>query len=417
MTIAERTWTYGDGPYEITLTLRDGQLSWHSYMDDAGRPCGSSEEERLDRYVAMPAPKFTVPKAILDEVCAHAGLVVPPPLPEDQRKVLAAAAAGTFKPLQALLLAGVSPRFRDAYGFDPLYHAIVHWHADAVRVLLATGAHANASYEVEGLTRTALDLAVETGKEDIVHALLAHGAEPNERCRDGVPLVAKATSSAVALLLIDSGADVSGAAGPLLLARAAKRGNHILVAKLLDLGVDPAGALHAAAGYDRERAGIASVELLARLIALGVTPDAREADYGETALIWAARCKTSDAVAALLAAAADPAARATDGTTALGEAGQRCIASARLLLGAGAPVDGVDSKGNTALAGALFLKDEAWVDELLAAGASITPEVVERAERGQQPFLAERYFLAEGDRCCPVIDAEDAECHCCAFGP
>jgi ankyrin repeat protein len=79
-----------------------------------------------------------------------------------------------------LLRAGADPNERDREGSTALYHAAVGDDVAVARLLLAAGADPNleSAAESEGLPLCA---AACWGYTEIVHELLAHGADPNRR--------------------------------------------------------------------------------------------------------------------------------------------------------------------------------------------------------------------------------------------
>src|SRR5262249_24147561 len=116
----------------------------------------------------------------------------------------------------------------------------------------------------------------------------------------------------------------------------------------------------------------------------------------------AARGRNLALVTLLLEHGADPRHHAPDGVTALGEAAQRSLPCARLLLERGADANGRDARGHTPLMGACWLHEgtaddqERWIEELLRAGAdpeARTPageSVIEHATRAKADRVLNR---------------------------
>lgn len=126
----------------------------------------------------------------------------------------------------------------------------------------------------------------------------------------------------------------------------------------------------------------------ARLLeAAGVDIEAAN-DWGETALVLAARAGNADELELLLGGGADPNATANTGETALMEAaasGDAEIVS--ILIGAGADLDAIDRDGWTALLAAAHAGHNEIVLALIEAGA----DVDRASELGWTPLLSAAY--------------------------
>ncbi len=277
------------------------------------------------------------------------------PLAAADRSLVEAVVSSSIKSSRAALvftlaiaLGGVSG---SAAG-GPLVDAVKKRDAASVRALLADKVDVNAR---EGDGATALHWAVSGDDATLVELLLRAGAK--------------------AVLANDLGVT------PLHLAAA--NGNAAVVARLLEAGA-PADAVSAAGVtplMEASRQG--SVQVVRALLKAGASATAREPGRGQTALMWAVSRQHPEAVKALLDAGADVRARTVartvtvmldrgpgraaktsmqhgaqvqqGGLTALHFAAQVGDAtSARLLVGAGAPVNEPAADGNTPLVLAVF---------------------------------------------------------------
>jgi ankyrin repeat protein len=226
--------------------------------------------------------------------------------------LFATADSGCEPLARALIAAGASVKALDARGAMPLAHAARAGRTALVQLFLADGAEINAR-NVDG--GTALLAAAQRNRLAVVALLLAKGADPNLAGRSGVtPLMA-----------------------------AAYKGNDRIVADLLAHRANPkardrtdksAMTYAAARGFDA---------VVRRLLGAGI--DARER-YGNdlTALMWAAgHGESVDSAAA-----------------------ERTI---DVLLAHGAPIDGVENRGRTALMIAAEVGDPGVVAFLIDRGA------------------------------------------------
>jgi ankyrin repeat protein len=149
----------------------------------------------------------------------------------------------------------------------------------ALRQLLARGADANAA---QGDGMTALHWAADRGDSALAAALLDAKADPAARTRIGdytpLHIAARAGAAAVVRALLGAGADVKATTS------------------------SGATALHLASS-----AG--TPEVVQALLGAGADPNAKESQWGQTPLIFAAERDRAGAVAALLKAGADPSVR------------------------------------------------------------------------------------------------------------
>jgi ankyrin repeat protein len=236
---------------------------------------------------------------------------------------------------QLLIRAGANVKAANRYGVTPIALAAENGNATLIEALLKAGADAKASLP-EG--ETALMTAARTGNENVVKALISHGADVNakEQWQEQTALMWAAAENhpAAIKVLAAAGADLNA---------------HSKVLSFPE--------------YKYETNGMA----------VFILPHG-----GWTALMYAARQNSMDAVAALADVKADLNATDADGTTAL----QLAIINlhydlATLLLNKGADVNVQDSTGMTALyaatdmrapAGMMTRPDPKLRDEVDAAG-------------------------------------------------
>jgi ankyrin repeat protein len=315
------------------------------------------------------------------------------------RKLRDAVAAGDADGIRTWLSKGADPNQTDDRGSSLLLLTVMKWGAEPALALLDAGADPNAAGPAP-----ILSTAAERGLTEVVRRLLAAGADPGARGHRGRgPLVGAIYRDHldVVELLIAAGADV-GAVDDVNwspLTYAANHGRREVAAALLRAGavgrLDRDGAktvlVHAAHTHlaDVARAVVEAfapstarlaplaaiargdVEGLRRLIAGGLSLDAKDPLAKRPLLAWAALLGTVDIVRELLAAGADVNVKAGR-LTPLAIAYERGDAAVvELLLAAGADVDAkADSSPQVSLiAHAVDRGDAAFVHRLLAEGA------------------------------------------------
>ena len=159
--------------------------------------------------------------------------------------------------VEMLLAAGADVHARQTSGLTPLMTAARTGSVDVVQALVRGGADVNAAVTATG--STALMWAVSEQHPEIVHALLAAGADPRASTIKGfTPLMYAARNGDVATAgaLIAAGSDVNepSADGTHVLPFSIVSGQDAFAMFLLEQGADPDGemggvsALHAAAG-------------------------------------------------------------------------------------------------------------------------------------------------------------------------
>ena len=219
--------------------------------------------------------------------------------------------------------------------------------------------------------------AVRQGDREAMRAL-ARQVDVNARQPDGATALHWAAylgDAATAGLLLDAGArpNAANALGVTPLYLACENGNAALVRLLLAAGAAPDAALPSGETALMTAARAGSVGAVAALLARGADVNAREKTERQTALMWAVSQRHPGVVRALLEAGADVHARsrvrpvatassprtgAAEGVSVIAEGGftallfaarQGDLASARLLLAAGADPNVVAPSGTSAL--------------------------------------------------------------------
>src|SRR6185295_7042311 len=210
---------------------------------------------------------------------------------------------------------------------------------DAVRQLVKHGADVNAAEPRGG--QTALMWAAAEGHRDVVAGLFEMGANVNAASRSGfTPLVFATTRDDLASIatLLKAGANPSvvlaSGARPLIVAMS--YGHTAAALALLDGGAETSSRDRAGNTLLHLAAQLGNMNLVRTLIAKGADPNARTpkstapigarggggggrggAPGEQTPLMMAARADHEDVMRALVAAGADPALRAQDGTSLL----------------------------------------------------------------------------------------------------
>lgn len=315
--------------------------------------------------------------------------------------------------LAIVALAATAAPMRAAASDDRLVAAARAGDGQLVRTLLAGGADVK-HRQPDGTT--ALHWAARQGDAEIVQHLLRQGADPNAANRYGVtPLAGAAASGSLSIvrLLLTAGADPNAALveGETVLMAAARTGRADVVQALVAGGANPNGAdrvfgetaLMWAAGENHAGAVRALAAGGADLEARSTVQDDPVLNYprtgfdktslprgGWTALMYAARQGSADAVSALAAAGANLDAADPDGTTALVLAiinAQYDVA--RLLLERGADPNIADRTGMAPLYAAVDMHSLPWImgrpDPQPAPGTSAIDIIGQLLARGADP--------------------------------
>ena len=235
-------------------------------------------------------------------------------------------------------------------------------HNDLVRLLIQSGADIN--IKESELQVTALIVAAQCGHTSIVQYLLDEGAPVNTQDLNGFTSLMIASQnghSEVVRVLINYGADVNILAkdpNVTALTFACSHQRTICVDLLLAGGADPnlcdreLSPLIAACITDRGQQ--MDPTILDKLLSAGANLNTQTAEYGNTALIEAARFSYEKGVEALLNAAADVNIQNSYGDTALHDAAaEGHLAICKILLASGAQATVTNSSGDTPFDNAL----------------------------------------------------------------
>jgi ankyrin repeat protein len=235
---------------------------------------------------------------------------------QDDKKFLAAAAAGNFAMVTEQLKYGTKSTLKTA-----LYSAAEHGHVDIVLLLLEHGANVNTAQKGGVL---ALYTAALNGHERVVKVLLDEGAEKEAKTEMGFTallIAAEKGHEKVVKILLDEGAEKEASEnnGFTALLVAAEKGHEKVVKVLLDEGAEKEAktkmgstALLVAAGYGHER-------VVKVLLDEGAEKEAKTT-LGETALHIAALKGHETIVKVLLGSGANKEVRDIVGRTALSRA-------------------------------------------------------------------------------------------------
>ena len=229
-------------------------------------------------------------------------------------------------------------------------------HNDLVRLLIQSGA--DISIKSSELQNTALMYAAERGHTSIVQYLLDEGAPVNTQDVDGATSLMLASQfghSEVVRVLINYGADVNILAkdpNGTALMFACNYQRTICVDLLLAGGADPNlcgkkySPLLAACITDRGQP--MDPTILDKLLSAGANPNTQTAEYGFTALMYAANYGYEKGIEILLNAAADVNILDSFDDTALHSAAEKGhLAVCKILLASGAQATVTNSSGNT----------------------------------------------------------------------
>lgn len=248
----------------------------------------------------------------------------------------------------------------------------------------------------------ALVKAAEVGDIEKVRSLLAGGADPNARDRDGYTALIWAAyrdRNEIASALVQAKADVNlkePFMGLFALGTAAGRGNAQMVEELLKAGAD----VHQEDNSGHSCLTSAALEghatVVRRLVEAGSNLEVPcRVNNGETVLIGAARLGKADVVDVLLEAGAKVNAKDRDAFTALmGAAREGHVDIVKKLLDAGAELEAKDSGyGRTALMFAVEKGRVEVVKLLLEAGAATSgsdasgDKLADLARRSENPEI------------------------------
>jgi ankyrin repeat protein len=198
-----------------------------------------------------------------------------------------------------------------------------------------------------GVAEAAVPLveAARRGEVAAIRAALSNKVDANVAEPDGTTALHWAAQRgdveiAAILLRAKAGASARNQYGVTPLALASRGGHAAMVATLLKAGADANATLPGGETALMTASFAGAVDVMALLITHGANVNATDDGMGQTALMWAAAEGHERAIAALVAARADIAARSTGGWTALLFAVREGrLAAVRALLDAGADVD------------------------------------------------------------------------------
>ena len=238
-------------------------------------------------------------------------------------------------------------------------------------VLLATAAGLRAQPDSTPGTPPLIS-AVQAIDIAAVRELLADAVDVDARQPDGATALHWAMhreSEGMADLLIRAGADVGAAndlgVTPILMASA--RGHGALVERLLAAGADPNAALAGGETALMAAARAGSLQAVNALLAAGARVNATESTRGQSALMWAVANRHSAVTQALLDRGADVDARSSTRRRVYNMGGSRSAGSASR----GIALEEVTLGGNTPLLFAARSGDLASARLLIAAGADV----------------------------------------------
>ncbi|MCP4659697.1 MAG: hypothetical protein GY856_30205 [bacterium] len=286
---------------------------------------------------------------------------------------------------------------------SPLFRAIRAGDVPAVKKRIAAGDALDEVREIE--EDTALIRAVELGHEQIVRELLAAGANVNLDGGWGTPLGFALPDLRFAQLLIDAGADVDqrGDDGHTPVAVAVEQRNLQLLRLLLEAGAHPPAAETGDESLlleaDLENAWEIYQELLPHY------PEEEVLEIQE----FLEEVEESEPERTSAEDAPPPRATAEDEAqerlrALVREAGFGDVARVRELIAAGAPIDGLDPYGRTALAAAAEAGQQEVLRELIAAGAEVNlVNGVEAGPRSTALICAAISPSAERDRILRIL--------------
>jgi ankyrin repeat protein/nucleoside phosphorylase len=283
--------------------------------------------------------------------------------------------SSSLRTMGSMLTLGKYSMRRDPSSFTPLMIATASGHLDAMRLLLASGAHVNTRCD-NGLTP--LVLAAGQGHDYVMtQLLLEYGADVNGQSEDGLtPLMfaAGGARTRVVELLVNYKADVNAVShdgmSPLMFA--AMEGRYTTVQSLLLQGADV--NLNCIDGLSALKVAItgrhASVVWL--LLNAGAYPNT--GTYDESPPLWLAIRENLDDISQLLLEnGADSNARNSRGMTPLIFAVQNgCGKIVELLLDAGADVEAANADGVSPLMIAVDMGQSVIVSRLLDRGAKFS---------------------------------------------
>ena len=292
----------GSNAAALAAAARDGRLDFVRTLAETGAPLNAALGEAVGAFrfevVAYldgkpGAREFKAPRDTSLADSALAKVVdghVQGGLTASEQAFMTAARRGETDAVRAGLAQGVPIDRLDDYSLSALMRAAAWGHNATVGALLKAGANPN----LMNGGKTALHLAAQFGRIEVIRTLVAGKAELNPRfsARDPTPLFAavKAGQAGAVRALLDLGADSGvGDSSQTALEYAIWLGNTAMVRELVRGGRTPVNARHPQASESPLHAAIRcrnpdhNVELIQTLIAAGADRSALDKD-GNTPL-------------------------------------------------------------------------------------------------------------------------------------
>jgi ankyrin repeat protein len=268
--------------------------------------------------------------------------------------------------VEVLLRAGADVNEADNNGAAPLVPAARAGFWSIVMMLARSNRLANIDALIDD-GKTALWLAVKSGSDEVVEALVKAGANVNIADKYGVVPLSVAANATIAKMLIEEGADVNAVnkRGESALLLAARNGRDDVVEVLLQAGADVNKA--DSGGYSPLSVA-ANATIATMIIERGVDVNAVN-QSGQSALMLATMFNRVGVVEALVRAGADVSKADLSGNAPLIVAANATIA--KTLIEQGAEVEAVNNRGETALWRAIHCQHLDVVEALVLAGADV----------------------------------------------
>ncbi|MCH2253864.1 MAG: ankyrin repeat domain-containing protein [Vicinamibacterales bacterium] len=401
-------------------------LAWAAHWDDLGMAdllmrAGANVNAANDLGVTPLMLACTNGSAAMVEALLHAGTDPAVARSTGETALMMASRTGSVAVVRLLVAHGIDVNASTTGGHTALMWAAAERHADVVRVLAEIGADVHARTAVRtraarpgGYARkepkvlsqfeavnpaalprdgdgdpprpeggfTPLLYAVTAGDLDVVRVLLAAGANVDEAGPDGMTALMLALikrHEAIALFLLDQGADPHAADAGYTALHLASATGHLGVAEaLLTRGADPNLRLERPQRVTNAfEIGVFQSPGSGRLTQIGSTP-----------FIVAAKSANARMMRLLAAAGADPRLTTNDGTTALMLAAglgkraatdityyewteEKAVEALRMGLELGVDINAANAHGETALHAAAYHNANQVIEFLVEAGANI----------------------------------------------
>ena len=361
-----------------------------------------------EKYVPD-SPEMSANRAAVVRLLVHRGASIDEPNNDGLTPLMLACIHERLSAATVLLEMGANIERVDNKGLRALDHAASNNHPEVVALLVSRGANLDAATPIlyalrnknntpekrkqtirillESMTHKTIKtsfftntplliLAAETDDLDIVNALLAAGAEVNERDAVGkTPLLFAARKENLGIIqaLLAAGANVNAAdtQGNTPLMKASEVGRIDAIQALLAAGAEVNAAdIYGNTPLTRPLYN-SRVDVIQVLLAAGAEVNLADSK-GRTPLMTASDFANVDAIQVLLAAGAEVNAADSNGITPLMRASEAArIDVIQALLAAGANVNAADTQGHTPLMRAIFNGSVDAIQVLLAVGADV----------------------------------------------